>query len=90
MRFAGFTNFGNLASSAFCSSIACEMDLSMILVSPDNTILNSDFSIRKFKLSDIFKLTVAAVREVRKIVRRILLGVSENSFQSVFTVPVIK
>ena len=65
------------------------MDLSIILVSADNTILNSDFSVRKFRLSEIFKLTVAAVRIIREIVRRILLGVPEHRFQSVVTIPVV-
>ena len=89
MCFAGFINFGNFVCIAPCNSIACEMDLSMMLVSADRTMLNSDFSVRKFRLSEIFKLTVAAVRIIREIVRRILLGVPEHRFQSVVAISVV-
>ena len=86
MCFAGFINFGNFVCTAPCNSIACGMDLSMMLVSADRTMLNSDFSVRKFKLSEIFELTVAAIRVIREIVSSILLSVTKHRFQSVFTV----
>ena len=90
MCLLGLINFGNLAERAFCSSNACEIDLSIILVSADNTILNSDFSMRKFMLSDIFEFTIAVTRITRKVSRGILLSALKDSFKFVVAITVVE
>ena len=64
MCLAGFTNFGNFKCTASCNSVACEIDLSIMSVSAERRMLNSAFSTLKFKLSEILKLDVTAIRVI--------------------------
>ena len=62
---AGFTNFGNLRCTASCNLVACKIVLSIMSVSAERRMLNSAFSTLKFRLSEIFKLDVTAIRVIK-------------------------
>ena len=65
MCLAGFTSFGNFRCTASCNSVACKIDLSIMSVSAERRMLNSAFSTLKFKLSEIFKLDITAIRVIK-------------------------
>ena len=82
-------SFGNFAARAFCSPSAWSIDLSIIDVEADSTMLNSERSVRKFTFSEIMELTNAVARIIRQINGCISFCTQKDRLNLVVTIAVI-